>query len=82
MIALRDKPRPLGSERIGKYTLVATTTSSRFAYSASARPSTVSLSPCEYMFAVSKKLMPCSSARRMKGRPDASSRCQVRSFTA
>ncbi len=82
MIALRDRPPPFGPGRIGKYTLVAITTSSRFAKSLSARPSTVSLSPCEYMFATSKKVMPSSSARWMKGRLSASSRCQVRLFTA
>ena len=60
MIALRERPRPLGSGRIGLKTLVASTTSSRLAKSRSARPTTSSLAPSEYMLAVSKKLMPAS----------------------
>src|SRR6185436_12811339 len=49
------------------------TTSSRFAKSFKARPVTSSLTPREYMSAVSKKLMPCSSARLTKGRLSLSS---------
>jgi hypothetical protein len=48
----------VGPGRIGCRTLVAMTTSSRSAKSFSARPTISSLEPCEYMFAVSKKLMP------------------------
>src|ERR1035437_217846 len=44
------------------------TTWSRGAYSLSARPTTSSLTPREYMSAVSKKLMPRSMARFRKGR--------------
>ena len=58
MIALRDKPLPFGPGRIGWRTLVAITISSRSAKSFSARPRISSLEPSEYMFAVSKKLMP------------------------
>ena len=42
--------------------------SSRFAKSRSARPTISSDVPSEYMFAVSKKLMPASTARWMIGR--------------
>src|SRR5439155_4403421 len=51
---------------------------SRCAKSLSARPSTFSLTPREYMSAVSKKLMPCSSARLTNGRLSASSSTQGR----
>jgi hypothetical protein len=49
-------------------TLVAITTSSRRPNSAIARPTISSLVPAEYTLAVSKKLMPASSAWRMNGR--------------
>ena len=62
----------------GKNTLVAITISSRFAYSLSSRPVTTSLSPSEYMSAVSKKLMPASSARRKNGAAADSSSTQGR----
>ena len=65
---MRDSPRPFGPGRIGLNTLVAITTSSRRASSLSARPVISSLAPNEYTFAVSKKLMPSSSARRKNGR--------------
>ena len=61
MIALRDRPLPLGPGRIGWRTLVAMTMSSRSAKSRRARPRISSLEPWEYMLAVSKKLMPASS---------------------
>jgi hypothetical protein len=48
--------------------LVAITTSSRRVKSLIARPRISSLLPSEYRFAVSKKLMPPSRARLMKGR--------------
>ena len=57
----------LGPELIGKLSFVARTISSRFAYSRIARPVTSSLAPSEYMSAVSKKLMPASTALRKKG---------------
>ena len=68
MMCLRDSPRSLGSSLIGLNTLVAITTCSRRASALSPLPSTVSLTPSEYMSAVSKKLIPWSSARWMKGR--------------
>ena len=46
----------------------------------SARPSISSLTPTEYMSAVSKKLIPSSSARRMNGRLSSSSSTQSRHF--
>jgi hypothetical protein len=49
-------------------TFVATTISSRSTYSARARPMISSLDPAEYTLAVSKKLMPASTAWRMNGR--------------
>src|SRR5215470_5066586 len=70
----RDKPLSLGPSPIGKQTFVATITWSRFAYSFSARPVTSSLTPREYMSAVSKKLTPHSSARLTNGLLAASSR--------
>ena len=73
IIATRDKPLPLGPGRILPCTLVAMTTSSREAKSLMARPRISSLLPREYTFAVSKKLIPASSARWMKGRLAASS---------
>jgi ribosomal protein S20 len=63
----------LGPGPIGKLTFVASTTSSMFASSRSARPVTSSLTPSEYMSAVSKKLIPASTAARKKGRAAASS---------
>ena len=62
-----------GPSDMGLKTLVATTHSSRWANSLSARPVTSSLAPSEYMSAVSKKLMPASTALRKKGREAASS---------
>ena len=56
-----------GPSDIGKKTFVAMTISSSRPYSRSARPVTSSLTPIEYMSAVSKKLMPASSARRKNG---------------
>ena len=56
-----------GPVDIGKLTFVARTISSSRPYSRSARPVTSSLTPSEYMSAVSKKLMPASSARRKNG---------------
>jgi hypothetical protein len=47
--------------------LVAITTSSRGISSRSSRPVTTSLEPFEYMSAVSKKVMPASTARRTIG---------------
>src|SRR5664279_4673166 len=47
--------------------LVAMTISSRLVYSASARPTISSLDPSEYTFAVSNRVMPSSTARRMSG---------------
>src|SRR5882762_7220958 len=67
-IDLRDSPPPLGAFVIGKNTLVAITTSSRRAKSFNAPPTICSEVPSEYAFAVSKKLMPKSRARRISGR--------------
>jgi hypothetical protein len=53
-------------------TLVATTTSSRCAYSRTSRPVISSEAPAEYMSAVSKTLTPSSTARRTIGRASAS----------
>ena len=78
MMCLRDKPPRLGFLLIGKKTFVAMTTSSRRAKSFSARPVTSSLTPLEYISAVSKKLMPASRARLIKGRLDCSSKTQSR----
>ncbi|KQW04198.1 hypothetical protein ASD08_42705 [Streptomyces sp. Root369] len=72
MIALRDRPRPLGPSLIGWRSFVAITTASRSAKSLSARPRISSLEPFEYMLAVSKKLMPLSSACLMSGRASCS----------
>jgi hypothetical protein len=44
----------------------------RSAKSRRARPTISSLDPCEYIFAVSKKLMPASTACRISGRLSAS----------
>src|SRR5918993_6092098 len=68
MIDLRDSPAALRPPRIGPCTLVAMTTSSRLAKSARARPTIASLVPSEYTFAVSKKLIPASSASWMNPR--------------
>ncbi len=76
---LRERPRWFGSGPIGLKTLVAITTRSRPGpNSLSARPSTSSLRPSEYMSAVSKKLMPSSSACRMNGSDASSSSTQSR----
>src|SRR4051812_22716692 len=85
---LRLRPSPFGRRRkdaastpskamsTGLNTLVATTASSRRApgnISASRRPVMASHSPPEYVSAVSKKLMPRSTACRNSGREAASS---------
>jgi len=57
-----------GRSFIGNHTFVAMTISSSFAIVRSARPVTSSLTPSEYMSAVSKKLIPRSSACRKNGR--------------
>ncbi len=80
MMCFRDSPRSFGSSLIGLNTLVAITTLSRCAKSRNARPSTSSLAPSEYMSAVSKKLMPCSSDRLMNGRPASSGSTHARHF--
>src|SRR6476661_5319287 len=67
-MALRDRPRPLGPCRIAPCTFVAMTVSSRRVKSARARPMISSLEPLEYTLAVSKKLMPASTAWRISGR--------------
>ena len=77
-MCLRDKPAMFGADDMGLKTLVATTHSFSRANSLSARPVTSSLAPSEYMSAVSKKLMPLSTARRKNGREAASSRTQGR----
>jgi len=59
---------------IGKNTFVPITSSSRLPYSRSHRPVTSSLTPTEYMSAVSKKLIPASMAR-LKNGADASASC-------
>ena len=61
-----------------KCTFVAITTSSRFPYFRSARPVISSLTPIEYMSAVSKKLIPASIARRKNGCAASSSSTQFR----
>lgn len=48
-------------------TFVAMTISSRFVMAFSARPVISSLEPSEYTFAVSKNVMPSSTARRISG---------------
>jgi len=58
--------------------LVATTISSRTAYSRSSRPVISSDAPAEYMFAVSNTLMPSSTARRTIGRASSSPSTQGR----
>src|ERR1041385_3979414 len=77
-MCLRERPPIFGPEVIGKKTLVAMTSSSRFPNSRSARPVTSSLAPSEYMSAVSKKLMPASIARWKNGRAASSSRIHGR----
>jgi hypothetical protein len=67
-MALRDSPAPFGPGRMRPCTLVATTISSRRAMSRKARPTISSLVPSEYTFAVSKNVMPRSSACLMNGR--------------
>ena len=47
MMATRDRPCPFGPGRIRAQTFVAITTSSRFAYAFSARPTISSLVPSE-----------------------------------
>src|ERR1044072_1432951 len=79
-MCLRESPPIFGPEVIGKKTLVAITSSSRFPNSRSARPVTASLAPNEYMSAVSKKLIPASMARLKNGRAASSSRIHGRHF--
>ena len=75
---LRDRPRSFGPSPIGKNALVAITAWSRVVKSLRARPTICSLTPREYMSAVSKKLIPASSARRMNGRLASSGSIQGR----
>ncbi len=67
MTCLRDSPLRFSPSVVGKNTFVAMTTSSREACRRSNLPVTSSLTPREYMSAVSKVLMPSSSARVTKG---------------
>jgi hypothetical protein len=78
-MCLRDKPRPLGPRVIAPLTFVATTTSSREMYFGSSRPVATSLAPPEYTSAVSKNVMPPSTARRTIGSAPASSSTHGRS---
>src|SRR5580693_5011164 len=68
MIALRERPAAFGPSRVGALSLVAITTLSRLVKSLSARPTNSSLPPFEYMLAVSKKLIPASSACLIRSR--------------
>ncbi len=68
MIAFRDRPSALGPFRVGALSFVAMTTPSRWVKSFSARPTISSLAPFEYMLAVSKKLIPASTAWRINER--------------
>jgi hypothetical protein len=70
----------LGLSVIGENTFVAMTISSRFAIDRSARPVTSSLTPSEYMSAVSKKLMPWSRADLKNGCAAASFNTHGRHF--
>ena len=78
MIALRDSPAALRPRRIGPCTLVAmhdlVTVGEVGERAARRSPRCV---PSEYTFAVSKKLMPASSASLMKPRLASSSRVHV-----
>ena len=78
-MCLRDSPPPFVPGVIGMNTLVAMTISSREAASASTRPVTTSLAPAEYVSAVSKKLMPPSTAALMIGSAASSSSAHARS---
>ncbi len=73
-----ERPPMFGPAPIGKWTFVATTSSSRRPISASRRPVTSSLTPSEYMSAVSKRLIPASRARRKNGRAPSSGRTHGR----
>ncbi len=66
-MALRDSPMPFALAFIRPLTLVAMTTSSRGTIESSAGPVISSDVPSEYTLAVSKKLMPASSAWRKYG---------------
>ena len=79
-MCLRDRPPALGSSLILKKTLLATTTSDRSAMSLRAPPRISSLTPNEYISAVSKKLTPNSSARSMIGRLSSSVNIYGRHF--
>ncbi|XYX58164.1 hypothetical protein ACAD28_00810 [Clavibacter nebraskensis] len=67
MMCFRDSPREFGPSPMAPCTLVAMTTSSRVVIAFSARPVISSLDPSEYTFAVSKNVIPSSTARRMSG---------------
>ncbi len=74
----RDRPWSFGPFPIGKYTLVASTYSSRREKIRLSRAPVIrSLAPSAYMSAVSKNVMPPSAARRTMGSAAASSRCQA-----
>ena len=66
-MCLRERPPPFSPGVIGMNTLVASTTSSRVRSLASRRPVAISLAPCEYVSAVSKNVMPPSTAARTIG---------------
>ncbi len=74
---LPRKAAPFGPGRIGMNTFVATTTSSRLAKSLRARPTISSLVPSEYILAVSKKLIPSSTALLINGRLSSSGIVQL-----
>ena len=77
-MCLRDRPPRFGPGPMRILTLVAMTASSRDANSRTAFPVISSLTPSEYTSAVSKKLIPSSTARRKNGMASSSSRIQGR----
>src|SRR5277367_5443456 len=80
-MCLRPSPPPFSPGVIGMNTLVATTTSSRERNLVSRRPVATSLAPFEYVSAVSKNVMPPSTAARTIGSAAASSSTQARSLS-
>jgi len=62
-MCLRDRPRSFGPSPVGQYTLVKTSMDSRRT-PCRARPRTSSALPLAYPSAVSKVVMPSSSAAR------------------
>src|SRR5271154_1860750 len=80
-MCLRESPPPFSPALIGMKTLVAMTASSRVSSLETSRPVATSLAPAEYVSAVSKKVIPPSTAACTIGSAASSSSTHRRSLS-